>query len=447
MTKRMSKRMGHRTSRWIIARTALVASLLTLTLLAGLGGCGGGAADHKVVLIGIDGMDWQIVDPLLEEGKLPNIRSLIDRGVRVNLRSIGPEMKSPIIWTCIATGKTQHKHGISDFLKEKTGEQALYNSRGWKALAIWQMLGDAGRSVGVINWWLTWPAYPVNGFLITERITFTAEDGYPDIPEVTTPPELAEELAPLCQPVTTLSDDELAPFLIGDSWRTTDDHTVVDGRESIRGIHAMDKTILQVTNHMLETREQPDFFATYFQGLDITCHRYWGQWDTTSVDMYMTPEMVKTYGQLIPRYYEYIDTAVGQILDRMEEDSTVIICSDHGFRGPYRSPRGLLLGIWMHRQTGVLIAAGPGIDPSNETLDASVFDITPTVLALLGEPVARDLDGFVLTEILDDDFEAANPVTYVDTYEREPAASGEAPETEEVDDAIRERLRSLGYIQ
>ena len=57
------------------------------------------------------------------------------------------------------------------------------------------------------------------------------------------------------------------------------------------------------------------------------------------------------------------------------------------------------------------------------------------------------IDGFVLTEILDDDFEAANPVTYIDTYEREPAASGEAPETEEVDDAIREKLRSLGYIQ
>jgi len=440
----MNNAMGNRA---MITRAALAAALVALALAVGLGGCGDAANHHKVVLIGIDGMDWQIADPLLAEGKLPNIQSLIDRGVRVNLRSIGPEMKSPIIWTCIATGKTQHKHGISDFLKKETGEQALYNSRGWKALAIWQILGDVGRTVGVINWWLSWPAYPVNGFLITERITFTPEDGYPEIPEVTTPPELAKELAPFCQPVTTLPDDEIAPFLVGDSWRTTSDHTVSDGRESIRGIHAMDKTVLQVADHMLDTREQPDFFAVYFQGLDVTCHRYWGQWDTTSVDMPMSHEMIKTYGQLIPRYYEYFDTVVGDLLDHMDEDSTVIICSDHGFRGPYRSPRGLLLGIWMHRQTGVLIAAGPGIAPSNETLEGSVFDITPTILALLGEPVARDMDGFVLTEILDDDFEAANPVTYVDTYEREPAASADVPETEEVDDAIRERLRSLGYIQ
>ena len=440
----MSVRMSNRT---MMTRTALTATLLVLAMLAGLGGCGGGGPDHKVVLIGIDGMDWRVADPLLEEGRLPNIQSLIDRGVRVNLRSIGPEMKSPIIWTCIATGKTQHKHGISDFLKERTGEQALYNSRGWKALAVWQILGDIGHTVGVINWWLSWPAYPVNGFLITERITFTAEDGYPNIPEVTTPPELAEELAPLCQPVATLSDDELAPFLVGDSWRTTTDGSVKDGRESIRAIYAMDKTILQVATHMLDTREQPDFFTVYFQGLDVTCHRYWGQWDPSTVDMQMSDELIETYGQLIPRYYEYMDTIVGEIVDHMDEDSTVIICSDHGFRGPYRSPRGLLLGIWMHRQTGVLIAAGPGIEPSRETLDASVFDITPTVLALLGEPVARDMDGFVLTEILDDDFEAANPVTYIDTYEHEVAVSGEAPETEEVDDAIRERLRSLGYIQ
>jgi predicted AlkP superfamily phosphohydrolase/phosphomutase len=434
-------------NRKTIIRATQVATLLALALLAGLGGCGRSETPHKVVLIGIDGMDWQIADPLLEKGLLPNIQSLIDRGAKINLRSIGPEMKSPIIWTCIATGKTQHKHGISDFLKQETGVQALYNSLGWKVLAVWQMLGNAGRTVGVINWWLSWPAYPVNGFLITERITFAPEDGYPDIPEVTTPPELADELAPLRQPVTTLSDDVLAPFLVGDAWRTTDDHTVKEGLESFRGIYAMDKTVLEVAKHMFDTRDQPDLFAVYFQGLDVTCHRYWGQWDTTSVDIQTSAVMNETFSELIPRYYVHFDEVVGELLDHMDDDSTVIICSDHGFRGPFRSPRGLLLGIWMHRQTGVMIAAGPGIDHTTEPLEASVFDITPTILALLGEPVARDMDGFVLSEIINDDFEAAHPVTYVETYEREPVAAGEAPETEAVDDAIREKLRSLGYIQ
>jgi len=434
-------------SRTKIIRATIVVALLAVVMAAGLGGCGGGTPPNKVVLIGIDGLDWQILDPLLADGAMPNFESLIDRGVRVNLRSIGPEMKSPIIWTCIATGKTQHKHGISDFLEEKTGEQALYNSLGWKALAVWQILGNAGRSVGVINWWLSWPTYPVNGYLITERITFTEEDGFPDIPEVTTPPELEEELAPYVLPVTTLPDDELAPFLVGDSWRTTDDHTVEQGVDSFRGIYAMDKSILQVANYMLDSREQPDFFTVYFQGLDVTCHRYWGQWDPSTIDMQLSDENMETFSRLIPRYYEYFDSLLGELLDHIDDDSTVIICSDHGFRGPYRSPRGLLLGIWMHRQTGVMIAAGPGIQQRSDTVDASVFDITPTVLALLGEPVGRDMDGFVLTEILEDDFEAANPVTYVDTHERVRTVTGEAPETDEVDESIREKLRSLGYIQ
>ena len=429
------------------AARVIVLALIATVLLMPLGGCGRTGSVGEVVLIGIDGMDWQVADPLLAEGRLPNIQSLIDRGVKVNLRSIGPEMKSPIIWTCIATGKTQHKHGISDFLAKEGGERPLFNSLGWKALAVWQILGDAGRSVGVINWWLSWPTYPVNGYLITERITFAPEDGFPYIPEVTTPPELADELAAVRQPVSTTPDEELAPFLVGDAWKATDDHTVEEALGSLRGIYGMDKTVLQVANHMLDTREQPDFFTVYFQGLDVTCHRYWGQWDPSSVDIQMTDELVETYSQLIPRYYEHMDRAVGELLDRIDENSTVIICSDHGFRGPFRSPRGLLLGIWMHRQNGVMVAAGPGIKPSTEILEASVFDVTPTILALLGEPIGRDMDGFVLTEILDDDFEARSPVTYIDTHEHAVASVGEAPETEAVDDAIKERLRSLGYIQ
>ncbi len=425
----------------------MAATLLALAAVALLGGCGSREAPRKVMLIGLDGLDWRIIDPLMEQGRLPNIQSLVDRGVRVDLRSTGPKMKSPIIWTSIATGKTQQKHGISDFLAERTGEQPLYNSQGWKALPVWRILGDAGHTVGVINWWLSWPAYPVNGFFITERITYAPEDGFDDIPSVTSPPELAEELKPFVVGAASTTDDVIAPFLRGDAWRTTEERAIEMGRESFRGTYAMDMSVLQIAEHMLEAHEQPEFFAVYFQGLDVVCHQFWGQWDPSSVDNQSSEDMIETFGDLIPRYYEHFDGIVGRLLESLEEDTTVIICSDHGFRGPYRSPDGIRLGIWMHRQTGVMIAAGPGIEPAEETQDASVFDITPTVLALLGEPVGRDMDGFVLTELLDDSFEEANPVTYIDTHERERAASVEVPATEEVDDAIREKLRSLGYIE
>jgi hypothetical protein len=80
--------------------------------------------------------------------------------------------------------------------------------------------------------------------------------------------------------------------------------------------------------------------------------------------------------------------------------------------------------------------------------NANVLDLTPTILALLGEPVGRDMDGFVLTGLIDEGHLADYPVTYLDTYERddEPEQSDEPIESA-LDDAIREELRSLGYIE
>jgi len=89
--------------------------------------------------------------------------------------------------------------------------------------------------------------------------------------------------------------------------------------------------------------------------------------------------------------------------------------SGFGFRGPQFTPEGLLkLGGWMHSETGVLVAAGPGIRKRASASDASVLDIAPTVLAILGVPVPRDMDGFVAADILDPGFLDRHPVTYVD---------------------------------
>jgi arylsulfatase A-like enzyme len=136
------------------------------------------------------------------------------------------------------------------------------------------------------------------------------------------------------------------------------------------------------------------------------------------------------------------------VLDSIDENSTVIVCSDHGFRGPLRTKEGLKLGISMHRELGVLAAMGPGIRRGGTLASANVLDLTPTILALLGEPVGRDMDGFVLTNLIDEGHLADYPVTHIDTYERddEPEQS-EEPIESALDDAIREELRSLGYIE
>ncbi len=427
--------------RTVITHSLLIPAVVFLMLGAG---CAGKPESPKVVLLGIDGMDWRVAEPLIEEGKLPNIAAILERGVKVDLRSVGPEMKSPIIWTSIATGKTPRKHGIGDFLSD---DRQLFNSAGWKARSVWDILGEHGYTVGVVNWWLTWPARSVNGYMVTERITYTPGDGYPEIAELTAPAELAEELAPHTRAVCETPDSDIAPFLNGDTWDAPDDLMVGWGVESIRGIYAADETVLGVSTYLLESREQPDFLTVYFQGLDVACHSFWGAWDPTTVDTQMSDELVETLSDVIPRYYERIDAAIGEILEAVDENSTVIICSDHGFRGPFRSPRGIKLGIWMHREIGVLTAAGPGIAHLSERMNGSVFDITPTLLALYDIPVGRDMDGFILSEMLDEEFMASRPVSYVPTHESGSRVTSEQPEAGAVDEAIKEKLRSLGYIE
>ncbi|MFH1502316.1 MAG: alkaline phosphatase family protein [Candidatus Eisenbacteria bacterium] len=433
---------GHGRARWWTA-----ASVLLAVAAACAGGCGKSPPRvEKIVILGVDGMDWNIIDPLLAEGRLPNIAGLIERGCRADLRSLEPVMKSPIIWTTIATGKGPRKHGISDFLGQGD-ERPLFNSNGWRARAFWDILSEKGYTVGVVNWMVSWPAKPVNGYNVSDRIVYRPEDGFSPVEHVTYPEELHDELGPHARPITDVADQEIAPFFKTDVLRDDVPPPVRESMAILRDVYGNDETVMGVTRYLLESREQPDVFAVYLNGVDTSSHFFWGPMDPSSIDVRLPDEVIEACSDVIPRYYERMDALLGEIIALVDENSTIILCSDHGFRGPHRSPDGLKLGIWMHRPVGVVVAAGPGIRAGATGADASVFDITPTLLALLGEPVARDMDGFVLDDIISRELLEESPTRYVDTYETGDATGGDEPVESPVDDEIMERLRSLGYIE
>ncbi|MCG3156571.1 MAG: hypothetical protein DKINENOH_03195 [bacterium] len=97
-----------------------------------------------------------------------------------------------------------------------------------------------------------------------------------------------------------------------------------------------------------------------------------------------------------------------------------------------------------HQLEGILIAAGPAIRRGATLQQASVLDVTPTLLALLGLPVGRDMDGRVLTEMLTPGFLSATPVQYRESWEQ-PDWSYEE-DTASADETLKEHLRSLGYL-
>ena len=442
-TRAASPRRGSGSRARLAGSACLVLGIAVAMLVAA--GCGS-SPDTKIVIIGIDGVDWEIADPLIEEGRMPNLARIINEGTRSDFHSLLPLQKSPAIWTTLATGKGLQKHRIGGFVGDGD-EQPLMNSLGWQARSIWDILGEKGYSVGLVGWLVTWPAREVNGYCVTDRITYSPEDGYPVITDLTYPPELEEEVAPLRASLAGTSNDDVADLMNGDLWRGGEGTITWGGVQTIKTVFASDQTISRISRHLLSTREQPDFYAVYFLGPDRASHRFWGPMRPWTVDSTLPPEAIEAFKDIVPSYYERVDALIGEVLDSVDENSTVIVCSDHGFRGPLRTKEGIQLGISMHREVGMLAARGPGIRKGATLTSASVLDLTPTVLAMLGEPVGRDMDGFVLTDLIDEQFLADHPVTYVETYEpEEPEQNGEPIESE-LDDAIKEELRSLGYIE
>jgi hypothetical protein len=105
-----------------------------------------------------------------------------------------------------------------------------------------------------------------------------------------------------------------------------------------------------------------------------------------------------------------------------------------------------MLGVYMHGDFGIIGLMGQGVREGAKIPDADVLDVTPTILYSLGHPVARDMDGGVLTDAFDLKFLKANRVAFVPTYETGRRQAGEPLESP-VDDKVKERLRALGYIQ
>jgi predicted AlkP superfamily phosphohydrolase/phosphomutase len=189
-----------------------------------------------------------------------------------------------------------------------------------------------------------------------------------------------------------------------------------------------------------------DLHAIYVKGVDGLSHQYWVDMVPGSGPPVSAAEE-EMFGEVIPNYYVEMDGVLADLLTMADENTTVILTSDHGHSGPKPQGESYRIGIAMHDPTGVLVLWGKDIAAGVELEEPSVLDITPTILALWGMPVADDMDGRVLTEAIEPSFLRGHPVEHIETYET-GSRSDEAEEPIEspLDDEVRERLRALGYI-
>jgi len=404
--------------------------LIAAALLASaFAGCGGrGRVERRLLLVGIDGAEWSVLAPLLEQGKLPNLAGLIESGVACGLRSLEPKQKSPVIWTTIATGKYPEKHGISDFLDPAGGKILTSNVR--TARTFWDILGEDGREVTVIGWLVSWPAEPVNGYLVTDYFRYPPRPDRPLPEKLTYPDELLGEIGPLRVGPDDISDDEVTRFVELDRVLSAEDAQRLPVPEMLvemRGVNAVDRmigsfrdlmagdrTFLRVARHLMAKRPT-EVCVVYLRGVDTTSHKFWPAAHRGEVGFEVSRSEEAVFGSTLERYYEYADEMLGELLDAFGDGGTVIVCSDHGFEGPKPGQRPG--GIRDHGPVGVLVMAGRDVRSGGHIVERRVEDITPTILALYGLPVADDMDGSVVVEALTDKFLRSHPVTRTATYE------------------------------
>ncbi len=410
------------------------------------------AAGRRVLLVGLDGAEWRILDPLFERGLLPNLERIVREGARARLRTIAPVL-SPIIWTSAATGKRPEKHGIVDFLAvdSRTGRQIPVTSTMRTARAFWEILSARGISVGTVAWWATWPAQPVLGFQVSDRVAYQlfGQSGSGEGLRGRTYPEgLILSLAPLVAAAEDRAREDILEILGGPaSEENQDEQGLLQILTSTRIYHHAALSLIREYG--------PRVTAVYYEGTDTVAHHFMRYAPPRMPGV--TPEEVGRWGAVVERYYVYQDRLLGELLEAAGEGTTVLIVSDHGFMTgasrPQTDPRiGIGAASDWHRKWGVFAASGPGI-PAGETLpDLSVLDVTPTLLALLGLPAAEDMDGRVVEELFGETSGA--PPAPIATYEgeerwrppAEPSTAGSDPAAARVEEEMIAKLTALGYI-
>ena len=354
------------------------------------------AARSPLYVIGWDGADWSLLDPLLSQGRLPNLARLIARGRTARLASFEP-MASPLIWTTLATGLTPLDHGVSDFVEydDETRLVRPVSGLSRSGPALWNIASSRGLRVGVVGWWATWPAEQVNGFFVSDRAAPIVLD--PEVSRkssaIAFPEEVGEAVGRVAAREGRPSYEDVRRLL--DVTAPEFERSAAAGRgladpiDGTRRILGSTRVYARIALE-LAARENPDLLMVYFSGTDEIGHllaRYHPPRRPNIV-----AEDFRRFSRGVGAFYEEIDRILGRFLEQAENrHADVVLVSDHGFKWGEDRPvvtdtQDVATAYLWHAPDGIIVAAGPDVVPSTARGTASVFDVAPIAARLLSLP-------------------------------------------------------------
>ncbi len=516
--------------------------LLAAFVCASLPGCrrepASPARRPPLIVIGIDGGEWKVIHRLWDQGKLPHLKAIAERGITATLHTA--YNSSPVIWTTVATGVTPQVHGITDFVVATPQGDVPISSAVRKVPALWNMLSRTGRRVAVLGWWGSWPAEEVNGVVLSDRALLNLD--------------------------ARVSPASYLRTFLGDLRRADADPGLFENDDAQRRDRVMARSAAKFAG------KDYDLILLYFRSPDIVSHNEWKYFEPEAFQQ-VDPRELAGHRDRIPRVYEAVDREIGRILEAAPPESNVLVLSDHGFhaaRGEdlrvlldmdtvlerlgylkrraggavdfsrtkvytYGSPefqrskmirfalagrepggqvrsekreelrrrlekdlatvtndrgepvfivqnvrprrgedgdfvvvvrqalvtpvlkvrgapfreavRGLGRISGTHTPTthGILLAAGPDVDPEADLSGIHIHDIAPTILYALSLPVAEDFAGRPRMALFNVEFRRGHPLRTIRTWGKRD--EGGRAKSSAADRELMDELRALGYIQ
>jgi predicted AlkP superfamily phosphohydrolase/phosphomutase len=392
---------------------ALLLSLLSLSLT--LFGQSQSTAKPKprVVVLSVNGMELDVIRPLLLEGKMPNLSTVIKKGAYGKLRTVSAP-NCPRVFSTMFTSTKPEENGVTGFIVG--GITA--NTNMLKQEPIWSMLSKKGVTVGMANVPATFPVMPVNGYMISGMLTRgkNCEDG------VLCAPKLSEVQGGDAVYPAALKAELLKN--VGDFYI---DCERMPSAEDLKGHEAgvidgwLSKVQLirdqqtQLFDYLL------DHHPTEFTWLGQSCEDRTGHWlyPIAPYNAGYNPKVNAVRTDAFPDQYIAFDKVLGAVLKHIDDNTYVIIVSDHGIK-PLREFEETDPHAHMdHEKTtpvvakhdfadgddvpGSFFAMGPGIKHDLRLMgfEVSVYDIAPTILHLYGIEQPAQMRGHVLSTIFE----------------------------------------------
>jgi predicted AlkP superfamily phosphohydrolase/phosphomutase len=283
----------------------------------------------SMILFGLDGATWHVIDPLMEAGRMPTFSALCREGSYGVLRSSSPSL-SPIVWTTIATGKVPKKHGVTNFYG---------TANSIRTVRLWDIIERNRGNIGVFAFPLTWPPRHVeNGFMFPSHFARGNETWPEDL-------TFLKEIGSLRKGERQEQVGDLVRYTLRGITRgvrlSTLSRSALLYTAEIRG--AVDPDEREFLDRMMKMywyrdvflwlmKEYDPYFAIFYLNQpDAISHTHWKFYEPEGFPG-IDPAEVERYGDFVPTAYTEADRVFGEILEELPPDLPVAVVSDHGFK-------------------------------------------------------------------------------------------------------------------